>query len=112
MLFVSASIRNGRAPSTQNITLHLPYLFSPQPLTVESLRGGPAGFVGVNTSTHREPSAFEHNTGYTTRGRWRGHGRRRAGAGASADVLAQPVRKQPVRRQPVHRHQAEVVVPK
>ena len=46
----------------------------------------------------------------------------RVGAGASAGVLAQPVRKQPVRkqpvrrqpvhRQPVHRHQAEVVVPK
>ena len=43
-------------------------------------------------------------------------------AGASAGVLAQPVRKQPVRRQPVRRqpvhrqlvrrHQAEVVVPK
>ena len=37
-----------------------------QSLTVDRLRGRPAGSVCVNTSTRRELSAFEQNTGYTT----------------------------------------------
>ena len=82
--------------SRAHITSHLPYLFPPQPLTVESLRGRPAGSVCVNTSTHREPLAFEQNTGYTTRGHGRGRGRRRE------CMLAEAVRK----------HQAEVAAPK
>jgi len=50
--------RARRAP-TQNITSHLPYPSPPQPLTVERRRGRPAGFIRVDTSTRREPSAFE-----------------------------------------------------
>ena len=76
--------------------------------TVERRRGRPTGSVRVDTSTRREPSAFEQNTGYTTRGREQGAGRRDhlhppgADAGASAGALAEAVR----------RHQAEVAAPK
>ena len=78
------------------------------PLTVERRRGRPTGSVRVDTSTRRELSAFEQNTGYTTRGREQGAGRRDhlhppgADAGASAGALAEAVR----------RHQAEVAAPK
>ena len=80
------------------------------------------GSVRVDTLTCHKPSAFERNTGYTTRGCGRGRGRRvrtgwrdrargktnlhplgagtgtGAGASASVGVLAEAVR----------RHQAEV----
>ena len=106
MLFASTSVRDGRAPRTQNITSHLPYLFPPQPLTVECLRGRPAGSVCVNTSTYREPSAFEQNTGYATRGLGRGRGCRRAGASAGTQARVQAC------LEAVRKHQAEVAAPK
>ena len=74
--------------------------YSHPSLTVERLRRRPAGFICINTSTRREPSAFKQNTGYTTRGHGRrghgcrprcGRGRRPgvgAGAGAGAGVGA------------------------
>ena len=48
-----------------------------QPAVVERLRGRPVGSTAsrIDTSTHREPLAFERNTGYTGRGRGRGRGR-------------------------------------
>ena len=63
-----------------------------------------AGSVRVDTLTHRKPSAFKQNTGYTTRGRgrWRGHGRRRERGHAQA-VRKQAVRRQAVRKQAVRR---------
>ena len=85
---------------TQNTTPHLPYLFPPQPLTVECLCGRLTGYVCVNSLPRRKPSAFEQNTGYTTRsmvvgmvvGMVMGAGAG-AGAGASAGMLAEAVRK-------------------
>jgi hypothetical protein len=41
-----------------------PLLLIQQPLTVECRRGRLAGFIRVDISTRREPSAFEQNTGY------------------------------------------------
>ena len=69
--------------------------------TVEPRCSSQAGSVCVDTSTRREPSAFEQNTGYTTHGCGRGRRRRyglggagaHAGAGASAGMLAEAVRK-------------------
>ena len=61
---------------TQNITLYLPDLSLPQPLTVECRRGRLVGSC-INILTYREPSAFQLNTKYTTRGHGRGHGRGR-----------------------------------
>ena len=100
MLFCICITRPSRA--------HTYNLAFPLPLTVERRRGRPTGSVRVDTSTRREPSAFERNTGYTTRGREQGAGRRDhlhppgADAGASAGALAEAVR----------RHQAEVAAPK
>ena len=100
MLFCICITRPSRA--------HTYNLAFPLPLTVERRRGRPTGSVRVDTSTRREPSAFEQNTGYTTRGREQGAGRRDhlhppgADAGASAGALAEAVR----------RHQAEVAAPK
>ena len=58
-----------------------------EPLTVERRRGRPAGSTAgstnrgrIDTSTCREPSAFERNTGYTNRGRGCGRGRGRRGS--------------------------------
>jgi hypothetical protein len=61
--------------------------------------GRPAGSIRVDTSTRCEASAFKQNTRYTMRGRGVGAC---AGAGASAGVLAEAVR----------RHQVEVAAPK
>ena len=54
-----------------------PLLLIQQPAVVERLRGRPVGSTAsrIDTSTRREPSAFERNTGYTGRGRGRGRGR-------------------------------------
>jgi hypothetical protein len=74
--YASAPVRNCRAP----IPKTLPRIcLTSQPLTVECRRGHLAGSVRVNTLTHHELSAFEQNTGYTTRGceGRRGHGRGR-----------------------------------
>ena len=64
-----------------------PLLLIQEPLTVERRRGRPAGSTAgstnrgcIDTSTRREPSAFERNTGYTNRGRGRGRGRGRRGS--------------------------------
>ena len=60
-----------------------PLLLIQEPLTVERRRGRPAGSTAGSTNRHREPLAFEQNTGYTTRGRGRGRGRGRAYGGSS-----------------------------
>ena len=76
MLFASASVRDHRAPNTQNITSHLPYLSPPQPLTIKHRCSRPASSVRIDTLTRREP--FKQNTGHTRgRGCGRGRGRRR-----------------------------------
>ena len=59
-----------------------PLLLIQEPLTVERRRGRPVG-SRIDTLAHREPSAFELNTGYTTRGRGRGRGRGRTRGGSS-----------------------------
>ena len=79
---------------TQNITLHLPYLFPPQTLTVEGLYGYLVGFVCVNTSTCCELLAFKQNTGVgMVVGAVVGAVVGRAGAGTSTGMLAEAVRK-------------------
>ena len=82
MLFCICITRPSRA--------HTYNLAFPLPLTVERRRGRPTGSVRVDTSTRREPLAFEQNIGYTTvrvgvGAGWAQGGRgRRAGAGLSA----------------------------
>jgi hypothetical protein len=58
-----------------------PLLLIQEPLTIKRRRGRPAGSIAssinrrrIDTATHREPLAFEQNTGYTTRGRGRARG--------------------------------------
>ena len=75
-----------------------------QPLTVLCRCSHPAGSVRVDTLTCREPSAFEQNTGYTTRGCGCGCGRAGTGAGAGASLSAG------VLAEAAHKHQAEVAV--
>ena len=75
ILFIrSVTTRQSRA-HTQNITSHLLYLFPPQP-NCWGPPCCPTGSICVNISTYDKPSAFEQNTGYTTRGHGHGHGRR------------------------------------
>ena len=64
----------------------IPRILPRQPLTIKGLRGYLAGSVCVNTSTRREPSAFEQNTGCATRGYGHRHGR---GVRARVQVRAQ-----------------------
>jgi hypothetical protein len=75
-----------RENNTIRVYLNQQFVFAlpsfPRALTVERRRGRPAGSTAgftnrrrIDTSTRREPSAFERNTGYTTSGRGRGRGR-------------------------------------
>ena len=58
-------------------------LYIQGPAIVKRRRGRPASSTNtnrVNTSTHREPSAFKRNTRYTRYGRRRGRGHARGGS--------------------------------
>ena len=71
---------------TQDITSHLVHLSLPLLWLSTYYPAGSATPNWVDTSTRREPSAFERNTGYTMRGRGRGRGR---GVGVGAGVPAE-----------------------
>jgi hypothetical protein len=77
------SVCDRRAPIYPKHHLAFALPIPPKPLTIERRRSRPVGSVRVDTSTCRELSAFEQNTGYTTRERGRGRGRGRVRRGSS-----------------------------